>query len=63
MERLLQAGLTQFIRHGNLLRVAIANEKTLTFGDVQAPVTIRFRIAVRSCVSCSIRNCVSEKPI
>ena len=43
MERLLQAGLTRFIRHGNL-RVTIANEKTLTFGDgTGTPVSLRFK--------------------
>ncbi len=43
MERLLQAGLTRFIRHGNL-RLAVADEKPLDFGDgTGTPVSIRFR--------------------
>lgn len=43
MERLLQAGLTRFIRHGNL-RLTVADEKPLNFGDgTGTPVAIRFR--------------------
>lgn len=42
MERLLQAGLTRFIRRGNL-RVMVANEKPLVFGDGSGPpVALRF---------------------
>jgi len=43
MERLLQAGLTRFIRHGNL-RLKVADEKPLDFGDgTGTPVSIRFK--------------------